>query len=103
MNMPCVLMWYDCSVIAVPGLASHAVGSWKASKNNDVWLRDWLPKDVPHIRVLLYGYDTTLLKNDSKSSIEDLGRAFLESLETFRRNTNVGCPSNHDVGAIADG
>lgn len=96
-------MWYDCSVIAVPGLASHAVGSWKASKNNDVWLRDWLPKDVPHIRVILYGYDTTLLKNDSKSSIEDLGRAFLESLETFRRNTNVGCPSNLDVGAIADG
>ncbi|TDZ35774.1 Protein SERAC1 [Colletotrichum spinosum] len=78
-----------CDVVAVPGLASHAIGSWKAPGDSDVWLRDWLPEDIPNIRVMLYGYDTKLLKNDSASSIEDLGRRFLESLGTFRKSTNT--------------
>ncbi|KAI0010398.1 hypothetical protein F4779DRAFT_616681 [Xylariaceae sp. FL0662B] len=76
-------------VVAVPGLASHAIGSWKSPSSNDVWLRDYLPTDVPNIRVLLYGYDTTLLKSDSRQSIEDMGRLFLESLKAFRRGGNT--------------
>jgi hypothetical protein len=74
----------SCSVIAVPGLGSHAIGSWKSPSGNDVWLRDYLPNDVPDIRVLLFGYDTPLLGNDSKDSIEDLGSRFLESIKAFR-------------------
>ncbi|RYP39571.1 hypothetical protein DL767_002119 [Monosporascus sp. MG133] len=53
-------------VITVPGLASHAIGSWKFPSSSDVWLRDYLPLDFPNVRVLLYGYDTTLLKSDSR-------------------------------------
>ncbi|KAL8939772.1 MAG: hypothetical protein Q9211_002590 [Gyalolechia sp. 1 TL-2023] len=74
----------DVDVIAVPGLGSHAIGSWKSPSNNDLWLRDYLPDDVPNIRVLLYGYNTPLLDNDSKDSIENLGGRFLEALEAFR-------------------
>jgi hypothetical protein len=77
------------SVIAVPGLGSHAIGAWK-SNNYDVWLRDFLPTDVPNIRVLLYGYDTTLLKSNSKKSIEDMGRIFLEDIKAFRASNGVG-------------
>ncbi|KAJ9133696.1 Vegetative incompatibility protein HET-E-1 [Pleurostoma richardsiae] len=71
-------------VVAVPGLASHAFGSWKSQNNDDIWLCDYLPKDIPEIRVLLYGYDTRLQNNLSKQSIEDLGVDFLESLVAFR-------------------
>ena len=74
----------------MPGLASHAIGSWKAPGGNDLWLRDWLSDDLENIRVLLYGYDTTLLKSNSTSSIEDLGRRFLESLTAFRTSDEVG-------------
>ncbi|KAI1073352.1 hypothetical protein F5B20DRAFT_567330 [Whalleya microplaca] len=76
-------------VVAVPGLAGHAIGSWKSPSSNDIWLRDYLPADFPNIRVLLYGYDTTLLKNDSKQSIEDMGHSFLESLKAFRLSNNT--------------
>ncbi len=72
------------SVIAVPGLGSHAIGSWKSPNSNDVWLRDYLPDDLPDIRVLLYGYDTSLVNSNSKDSIEDLGNRFLESIKAFR-------------------
>ena len=71
-------------MIAVPGLGSHAIGSWKSSNSNDLWLRDYLPLNVPNIRVLLYGYDTSLIDNDSKESIENLGGSFLEALKSFR-------------------
>lgn len=49
-----------------------------------MWLRDYLPDDVSNIRVLLYGYDTPLIGNNSKDSIEDLGVRFLESIKAFR-------------------
>ncbi|KAI0164334.1 hypothetical protein GGR52DRAFT_585622 [Hypoxylon sp. FL1284] len=76
-------------IIAVPGLAGHAVDSWKSSTNNDIWLRDYLPKDEPNTRVLLYGYDTTLLEIDSRMSIEEMGFFFLEILISFRQGNNT--------------
>ncbi|PHH92317.1 hypothetical protein CDD83_7906 [Cordyceps sp. RAO-2017] len=72
--------------IAVPGLSSHALGSWKSHTNNEVWLRDYLRDDISGIRVLLYGYDTQLRDSDSKQSIENLGNALLECITSFRAN-----------------
>lgn len=51
-----------------------------------MWLRDYIPEDIPRVRVLVYGYDTSVL-GDSRDSIEDLGIHFLESLKAFRQNT----------------
>ncbi|KAJ5900022.1 hypothetical protein N7495_004766 [Penicillium taxi] len=80
----------DVDIIAVPGLGSHALGSWKSIDSDEVWLRDFLPidlpEDLPKVRVLLYGYDTTLLNSLSKQSIEDLGGALLEQINAFRAN-----------------
>lgn len=73
----------------MPGLASHAVGSWKAAGGIDIWLRDYLPNDVSGLRVLLYGYDTDLLKSDSRKSIEDMGKMLLESATAFRAGSQV--------------
>jgi hypothetical protein len=79
----------DVDMIAVPGLGSHALGSWKSPNSDDVWLRDFLPKDVPNVRVLLYGYDTTLPGSLSKQSIEDLGGALLEQIIAYRASDGV--------------
>ncbi|KAM7210732.1 hypothetical protein V8F06_013894, partial [Rhypophila decipiens] len=74
----------DADIVAVPGLGSHAIRAWQSSTRNDVWLRDYLPRDLPAVRVLLYGYDTTLLKSNSRKSINDLGSTFLECIKAFR-------------------
>ncbi|KAK1982091.1 ankyrin repeat-containing protein, partial [Colletotrichum cereale] len=74
----------DIDIIAVPGLGSHALGSWKSLNSDDVWLRDFLPKEIPTIRVLLYGYDTVLPGSLSKQSIKDLGSTLLERITAFR-------------------
>jgi hypothetical protein len=77
------------SIIAVPGLGSHAIGAFKAKGGNNVWLRDFLPEDIPRARVLVYGYDTTITKGDAKHSIPHLAMAFLDSVKAFRDATEV--------------
>ncbi|VUC33940.1 unnamed protein product [Clonostachys rosea] len=71
----------DC--IAISGLASHPFGSWqpKGQSKTYMWLRDALPKALPNIRPILYGYDTTLVGSDSFQSIFDLALSFLEQLK----------------------
>ncbi|ORX97677.1 hypothetical protein BCR34DRAFT_607182 [Clohesyomyces aquaticus] len=47
-------------IIAVTGLDGNAYGSWASRKVNAIWLRDFLPKDLPKCRVLTFGYNTKL-------------------------------------------
>jgi len=62
------------SCVAISGLASHPFGSWRPKDNSHwMWLRDELPEVFPNIRVLLYGYDTTLIKSNSFQTATDLG------------------------------
>lgn len=71
------------------GLGSHAIGTFKSKDGNNVWLRDFLPEDIPTARVLVYGYDTTITKGDANHSITDLAMAFLDSIRAFRAATEV--------------
>ncbi|KAI0437727.1 hypothetical protein F4803DRAFT_570483 [Xylaria telfairii] len=76
-------------LIAVTGLGGHALGSWKSPTSNEVWLREYLPKDVPNQRVIIYGYNTKLQGARSKQSIGDLGARFMESITRFRADTET--------------
>lgn len=78
------------SIVVVHGLAAHPLGSFRSRKGNEVWIRDFLPSDVPSARVLLYGYDSQLVKSSPKVSIGDLAKALVEEVVTFRRETSVG-------------
>lgn len=69
------------------------MGSWKAPNNSNLWLRDWLPNDVSNVRVVLYGYNTDVQTRIAHDSIEDLSGRLLESLASFRRDTDVCGPS----------
>ncbi|KAK2016906.1 hypothetical protein LZ32DRAFT_523852 [Colletotrichum eremochloae] len=71
-------------IVAVPGLGSHPLGTFKSPDNDDVWLRDFLPQDIPDVRILLYGYDTTLPGSLSKQSLANLGRNLVERIIAFR-------------------
>ena len=79
-------------LVAVTGLAGHALGSWKSPGTTDVWIRDYLPADKLNARILTYGYDTTLVRSKSNSSIHDLAIGFLEALKSSRTETKVRFP-----------
>ena len=68
----------------MPGLGSHALGSWKSPNSDDVWLRDYLPRDIPNIRVLLYGHDMALW-----CGVDGLAVDLLKKIEAFRADDGV--------------
>ncbi|KAB8532562.1 hypothetical protein FH972_025507 [Carpinus fangiana] len=71
----------DC--IAISGLGSHPLGSWKCKTQDDyLWLRDQLPLDVPGARAVLYGYDTQLIESSSFQDIQDLARMLVFKLRS---------------------
>lgn len=73
------------SIIAVTGLAGHAFGSWRSRKTGKMWLRDILPTDLPHARIMTYGYDTKLTGSKCNARISDYAREFLATIIDARR------------------
>ncbi|TEY28543.1 hypothetical protein BOTCAL_1016g00020 [Botryotinia calthae] len=74
-------------IITIPGLGSHPIGSFKGK--DSVWIRDFLPQDLPSARILAYGYNTSILDRNAKQSISDLAKAFLSSVIAFRSVTKA--------------
>ncbi|KAI5816149.1 hypothetical protein BZA77DRAFT_344455 [Pyronema omphalodes] len=74
---------YD--IIAVTGLSAHAFGSWRSPDKADrMWLRDFLPRDFPDIRVITWGYYSSILDARSTTSIAAISRDFLEDVKQVR-------------------
>jgi hypothetical protein len=98
------LSWWD-SCIAISGLASHPLGSWmhRGSQTNFVWLRDRLPRDMPGIRPIIYGYDTQLVKSESVQTIDNLASSFIARLRSIGRESLYAQPLiviAHSLGGI---
>lgn len=55
----------------MPGLGSHAFGSFANKKDGHMWLIDALPNDLPTARVMIYGYESGLRGNDSFANLQD--------------------------------
>jgi hypothetical protein len=71
-------------VIAISGLGGHAFGSFKERHESFMWLRDALPLDVPGARILIYGYDTRLVRSSSFQNLMDLGNALKIDMKGIR-------------------
>jgi hypothetical protein len=78
------------SVIAITGLDGHAYGSWRGKGNlGRMWLRDFLSKDLPHCRTMIYGYNSKL-SSHGIDTIMDYGRGLIEELKKIRNTEEVG-------------
>ncbi|KAK6360146.1 hypothetical protein TWF730_006299 [Orbilia blumenaviensis] len=81
-------------LIFVTGLAGHAYGSWKASGKTVMWIEDFLIREEfkDRFRVLLYGYNSTLVKSASVAGIAEFGHTFLRVVASNRlKNKNAIC------------
>ncbi|KAI9454333.1 hypothetical protein F5148DRAFT_431264 [Russula earlei] len=71
----------NLDIIAIHGLNGHAFSSWAV--NDVMWLRDLLPKRVPNVRVLLYGYNANYVEDPFMFRINKYARLFLQSLKAL--------------------
>ena len=79
------------SIIAVHGLDGDRERTWTA-ENGKLWLKDFLPADVPRARILTYGFDarTHVVSGTlSLQTLSDHSEEFLRDLCTFREISNV--------------
>jgi len=71
------------SCVAITGLGGHVYGSWQDKSNKDfMWIRDYLPRELPSIRVILFGYDTTLKGSHSFKMPDDIANHLISQLVT---------------------
>lgn len=74
------------SVLFIHGLDGHAFESFKEIGGEYMWLRDSLPHDLSRrrrssmARVMIYGYDSSILQSGSMQNLEDLAASFHSSL-----------------------
>ncbi|KAM3072526.1 hypothetical protein ACMFMG_009322 [Clarireedia jacksonii] len=78
-------------IVAVVGLGTHAFGTFRSPSagSHEMWLRDFLPKDIQSTRILLYGYPSTVDGGQSIEKVEDIASTFLNRLTMFRRSTST--------------
>lgn len=74
-------------IVAVHGLNGHFEKTWetKASSGKTVnWLKDFLPKQMPHARIMSFGYNSTVLFSKSAADIGTYAEQLLEDLISYR-------------------
>ncbi len=92
-------------VVAVHGLQGDAYKTWKHD-NGPLWLRDFLPADIPEARIMTFGYDSAVAFSKSVAKIEDKALELLNHLSAKRSLAAHAGPSKptvficHSLGGI---
>jgi hypothetical protein len=73
----------------VHDLGGHPFESWMSNNTGKMWLKDFLPDDVTGIRVMSYGYNSSLSDESIDIDFLDHRRNFLQVLDNSRRTTPV--------------
>ncbi|KAH7303327.1 hypothetical protein B0I35DRAFT_365156 [Stachybotrys elegans] len=76
-------------IIAITDLDGHAYGSWRGTGNlGRMWLRDFLSKDLPCCRTMIYGYNSKLSAHGF-DTIMDYSRGLVEELKKVRNTAGL--------------
>lgn len=95
-------------IVALHGLNGHWEKTWQSDKSTSkaggpMWLRDFLPQQIPHARIMSFGYDSVLLFSKSTSDVGTFAEQLLESLLSRRVNVSETRPIIficHSLGGI---
>jgi hypothetical protein len=91
------------SIIAITGLDTHAYDSWRGKGNlGRMWLRDFLCKDMPRCRTMIYGYNSRL-STHTVDTIIDYGRGLMEELKKIRNTEEVRAITECSFRTVASG
>ncbi|KAK7409145.1 hypothetical protein QQX98_008695 [Neonectria punicea] len=85
-------------IIAIPGLGSKPIWTFRPPGQQQIWLRDFLPRDIPNCRVLLYGYESRVPESDDTSRIKETSDYMYHYIHVFRRCTQM----LHDISKMAE-
>lgn len=79
---------HQIDVLAVSGLGSHPFGSFVHKEDGNMWLTNNLPRDIPAARVMIFGYESTLLHSTSHVQLDDLASPLQIAISQILRSKN---------------
>lgn len=71
-------------IVAIHGLNGDKFRTWTEPASQKLWLRDFLPDELPRARVMTFGYNATAAFENSKAGIREHARHLLVSLMEAR-------------------
>lgn len=74
----------DPDIVAIHGINGDKEATWTSKITGKLWLRDFLPRDVPGARVFSFSYDADVMFSRSSGDIDSFSRALLNSLLRVR-------------------
>ena len=77
------------SIIAVHGLCGDPLETWTEETSGNLWLRDFLPSQVPNTRIMSYGYDSSVAFSKSEIELSDVAADLLNRLNDERGTREV--------------
>ena len=77
------------SIVAVHGLGGGPFETWAEETSGKLWLRDFLPSQVPNTRITSYGYDSSVAFSKSEIELCDVARDLLNRLDDERGTPEV--------------
>jgi hypothetical protein len=76
------------SIVAVHGLGGDAYETW-ADDDQNIWLRDFLPSQVPRARIMSYGYNSAVTFSKSVAGIDEFAVDLINRLDNERETAEV--------------
>jgi hypothetical protein len=74
----------------VHGLNGDQIKTWTDGQSNVLWLKDFLPRDVPNVRIMTFGYNADAAFGNTTANIIDHAKGLLSSLIDKREEDDVG-------------
>jgi predicted alpha/beta-fold hydrolase len=91
------------SIIAVHGLGGDWEKTW-TDDNGALWLRDFLPSQLPSARIMSYGYNSSTAFSKAVTDINDEAAMLLDRLDGERQNEDQKARPiifvSHSLGGI---
>ncbi|KAI0383731.1 hypothetical protein F5Y04DRAFT_249567 [Hypomontagnella monticulosa] len=78
----------NVDIVAIHGLnpfdtPNHSEATWTASER--LWLRDFLPTQVPNARIFLFGYNSNVVFNTAAAGVRNQAKNILAGLAQHRK------------------
>ncbi|KAH1338439.1 hypothetical protein KXV52_008988 [Aspergillus fumigatus] len=95
-------------IVAVHGLNGDSITAWSGPETGTLWLKDLIPKHIPHARVLSFGYESSSCRFDWPGfvdKIRSLATTLVADLEADRQKLG-GCRTRpiifvcHGLGGV---
>jgi hypothetical protein len=85
------------SLVGITGLAGRAFASWQC-RTGEMWLRDFVPRDIRHARTHIYGYQSALQNSTSTAGLLYYTETFVRLLKIYLEDESTVCTYLAHIG-----